>query len=343
MIGNALKNLHLLVTGFMLTAGAVAQTTVQPLLKSGEDTLGNPLTYPDADAAELDASIATLKPGDSTGWHSHPVPAFGYLLSGELTVEYATGETRLFGTGEGFVEAQRTPHNGHNNGNEAIRMLVLFAGAPGVPTSAPADPPRPDDFVALRSIIPGLQVEQRYFGSNNFIGRPIAGYEAEVVYLTREAALALKEVQRELATQGLALKVFDGYRPQRAVDDFMAWAADPDDTAMKASHYPTLDKSVLIPRGYIAERSGHSRGSTVDLTLVSLDSGEELDMGSPYDYFDPISWPSSTSVTEDEHKNRMKLREVMLRHGFAPLAEEWWHFTLRDEPYHDTYFDFPIR
>jgi D-alanyl-D-alanine dipeptidase len=337
------KNLPGVVAGYLLTAGAVAQPTVHPLFEAGIDTLGNPLTYPDGDAAEITGALVTMAPGHSTGWHFHRVPTFGYLLSGELTVEYATGESRVFETGDGILEAQHTVHNGHNRGNEPISMLVFSAGAPGVPTFELADPPRPADFVALRSVIPDLRIELRYFGNDNFIGRPISGYEAEIAYLTGEAASALKEVQQDLSTQGLGLKVFDGYRPQRAVDDFMAWAADPDDTAMKAEHYPGLDKAVLVPNGYIAERSGHSRGSTIDLTLIRLDGGEELDMGSPYDFFGPVSWPASTSITEDERSNRMKLREVMLRHGFVPLETEWWHFTLRDEPYHDTYFDFPVR
>jgi D-alanyl-D-alanine dipeptidase len=220
-------------------------------------------------------------------------------------------------------------------------------GAPGNPVSypdtVPAEPTRPDDFVDLTDVIPGLVIEQRYFGSNNFIGRPIAGYEANVVYLTRPAASALRDVQQDLAAEGLGLKVFDGYRPQRAVDDFMRWAADPGATSMKAAYYPDVDKSELIPKGYIAERSGHSRGSTVDLTLIELATGEEVDMGSPFDFFDPVSWPSSTAVPESARANRMHLRELMLRHGFDPLEEEWWHFTLHDEPYPNSYFDFPVR
>jgi D-alanyl-D-alanine dipeptidase len=342
MIRGVIGNLLLLVTGCVPAAGALAQTT-QPLLRSGEDTLGNPLTYPGGDAAEVSGSIITLMPGESTGWHLHAAPTFGYLLAGELTVAYATGETRLFQAGDGIVEAQHTPHNGRNSGDAAVRMLAFSAGTRGVPTSEPAEPPRPDGFVALRSIVPGIRVELRYSGSDNFMGRPVPGYEADVVYLTREAALALKDVQEELALRGLGLKVFDGYRPQRAVDAFMTWAADPDDTTMKAAYYPTVEKAALIPKGYIAERSGHSRGSTVDVTLVRLGTGAELDMGSPYDYFDPISWPSSTSVTEEQHDRRMELREVMLRHGFGPLEQEWWHFTLRDEPYPESYFDFVVR
>jgi len=327
----------------LAAAAAVAQTTTEPLFDSGQDTLGNPLSYPDAATARIAGDLVTMMPGTSTGWHRHAVPTFGYLLSGELTVDYATGEQRVFSAGAGVIEAQHIVHNGHNRGSEPVRILVFSAGAPGVPASERADPPRPDDFVALADTIPGLEIEQRYFGSNNFIGRPIAGYEHNIVYLTRQAAAALQGVQRELAVQGLGLKVFDGYRPQRAVDDFMRWAADDDDVAMKSEYYPTLPKSQLIPGGYIAERSGHSRGSTIDLTLIELASGRELDMGSPYDFFDPISWPSSTAVSAAARANRLTLRDVMLRHGFEPLREEWWHFTLGSEPYPDRYFDFPVR
>lgn len=227
-----------------------------------------------------------------------------------------------------------------------LRMIALVpdrAEDGGLTRTEAAASTVPEDFADLQSIIPGIEVELRYFGSDNFVGRPIAGYQANVAYLTRAAATALGNAQRELATDGLALRILDAYRPQRAVRDFMAWAADPDATTMKSAYYPELDKSELIPEGYIAERSGHSRGSTVDLTLIDLDSGEELDMGSPYDFFDPASWPGSDRVSETAQRNRTKLREIMLRHGFEPLDEEWWHFTLRDEPYPDTYFDFPVR
>jgi D-alanyl-D-alanine dipeptidase len=202
---------------------------------------------------------------------------------------------------------------------------------------------RPDSFVALRSVIPDLVVELRYFSSNNFIGRPIEGYEANTVLITEAAARALQGVQEDLAVQGLGLKVFDAYRPQRAVDDFVRWAADSNDLLMKQQYYPSLEKSELFPGGYIAERSGHSRGSTVDLTLVRLANSQELDMGSPYDFFDPVSWPSDISITAQQQANRLKLREAMLANGFRPLDTEWWHFTLEGEPYTDTYFDFPVQ
>mgnify|MGYP003650985893 CR=1 FL=1 len=201
---------------------------------------------------------------------------------------------------------------------------------------------RPDAFVALRSLIPNLVVELRYLGRNNFLGRPVEGYQDNVVYMTEPAARALKAVQDHLAAQGLGLKVFDAYRPQRAVDDFVQWAADSKDMLMKQQYYPSLNKDELFPQGYIAERSGHSRGSTVDLTLVRLADSQEVDMGSPYDFFDPVSWPSDTSITAQQQANRLILREAMLANGFRPLDTEWWHFTLEGEPYTDVYFDFPV-
>jgi D-alanyl-D-alanine dipeptidase len=337
------KLILLLAMSLAAPAPGSAQATAEPLFTATEDTLGNPISYPAAGAAEISASVVTLLPGDSTGWHRHAVPTVGYLLAGELRVEYATGEVHRYRTGDGLLEAQHVAHNGHNDGSDPVRIVVFAAGAVGMPITEPADPPRPGDFVDLQDAVPGIAVELRYFGSNNFLGRRVVGYEANVVYLTAPAAAALAAVQAQLAGDGLGLKVFDAYRPQRAVDDFMRWAANPDDTAMKAAYYPALDKAQLIPQGYIAERSGHSRGSTVDLTLVELASGDEVDMGSPYDFFDPISWPDSNAVADPARASRAKLRDIMLRHGFQPLDQEWWHFTLRDEPHPATYFDFPVR
>lgn len=333
---------HALAVMLLVGSNTGAQT-IEPLFDSSEDLLGNPVTYLNGTLAELTGSVVTIMPGDSTGWHMHAVPSVGYVLSGQLTVEYETGEVHVIAAGDGVIEAQDVAHNGHNQGAEPLRVVVFHAGAPGVSATQRVEPSRPEDFVDLRKAVPGLEIEMRYVGSNNFIGRPIAGYEASVLYLTREAATALAEVQDALATEGLGMKVFDGYRPQRAVDDFMQWASDPDDVAMKETFYPSVDKASLVPHGYIAQRSGHSRGSTVDVTLIDLGTGEELDMGSPYDFFDPISSPASGEVSASALENRMRLRDVMDAHGFEPLDEEWWHFSLRDEPYTDRYFDFPVR
>lgn len=203
----------------------------------------------------------------------------------------------------------------------------------------------PEGFVEIRDAVPGIQVELRYLTADNFVGEPIDGYEAERCYITAEAARALARVQHELSHVGLSLKVFDAYRPQRAVDHFVRWAGDLGDTAMKSRYYPEVEKAHLFRDGYIAARSGHSRGSTVDLTIVSMDSGEPepLDMGTPWDYFGPRSWPLSRDVSPQQRVNRMLLQSLMIKHGFRPLAEEWWHFTLEDEPYPKTYFDFVVR
>jgi D-alanyl-D-alanine dipeptidase len=202
---------------------------------------------------------------------------------------------------------------------------------------------RPSDFVDAATVAPGLSVEMRYFGSHNFVGRPIDGYERPVCLLTRQAATALVQVGRDLAPQGLALKVFDCYRPAKAVAHFVRWARNLNDIARKPEFYPDVDKRNLFRDGYIAARSGHSRGSTVDLTLVRLSDGKDLDMGTPFDFFSPRSWPSSRQVSADAQRNRALLAKIMRRRGFIAYDKEWWHFTLRQEPYRDSYFDFPVR
>ena len=208
-------------------------------------------------------------------------------------------------------------------------------------THAP-DPQDATDFVDTRALIPDLVVEMRYAGHENFVGRPITGYDDPVCLLTQRAAAALANAQKVLAESGLGLKVFDCYRPTRAVADFAAWARDPQDQARKADYYPNVDKSQLFALGYIAERSGHSRGSTLDITLIDLTTGAEVDMGSAYDLFDTRSWPTDQTVRPAQRANRLMLQSVMTANGFRPLAEEWWHFTLNDEPFPETYFDFPV-
>lgn len=199
------------------------------------------------------------------------------------------------------------------------------------------------DLVDVASVAPSIQLEIRYAGSHNFVGAPVDGYGAPRCWLTRPAAEALAEVQRDVESEGLGLRVYDCYRPQRAVDHFVRWAADPDDLATQDEFYPNVPKDRLFAEGYVAARSSHSRGSTVDLTLVRRADGEPLDMGSPWDFFDPISHPDSRAVSGEARSHRMRLRAVMERHGFEPYDAEWWHFTLRDEPFPDRYRDVPIR
>lgn len=198
-------------------------------------------------------------------------------------------------------------------------------------------------FVDAGRAIRGLVVEMRYHGEENFVGRPIAGYEAPVCLLSTPTVAALARVQEQLQGFGLGLKVFDCYRPARAVADFAAWARDPADQKRRADYYPNVDKSRLFELGYIAERSGHSRGSTLDVTLVDARTVAELDMGGRYDLFDTLSWPSEQAVSTGARANRMLLQRVMLENGFRPLKEEWWHFTLNAEPHPETYFDFVVR
>ncbi len=217
-------------------------------------------------------------------------------------------------------------------------LSLLLSLVPAWPAAAQV----PDGFVDMGEFLADVQIEARYAGQDNFLGAKVDGYEAAKVLLTREAADALFAVRSELRQLGLDLKLFDGYRPQRAVDHFVRWAEDLEDDAMKPTYYPHVDKSDLFEQGYIAARSGHSRGSAIDLTLVSLDTGEELDMGTRWDFFDPRSAPASPEISLQQRARRMLLQVTMMKHGFEPIDSEWWHFYLRDEPYPETYFDFAI-
>ena len=198
-------------------------------------------------------------------------------------------------------------------------------------------------FVSVGEVIPDVLLDIRYFSSFNFIGKRIDGYEEPAAILTREAAQALKEASREAMEQGFRLKIYDAYRPQKAVDHFVRWAKDPEDIRMKAFFYPDLEKTEIIPQGYIAEHSGHSRGSTVDLTLFDMATQQDVDMGGTFDFFGELSHPDYSGVSEVQHANRMLLQSLMVKHGFRPLETEWWHFTLENEPWPDTYFTFSVR
>lgn len=201
---------------------------------------------------------------------------------------------------------------------------------------------RPDLFVDLLAVAPDIRLDLKYCGADNFVGGRIDGYEAQCCWLTRPAAQALRQVQQVLAEQGLGLLVFDGYRPQRAVDHFIRWSQQPCDGRTKADYYPGLAKADLFREGYLAKRSSHSRGSTVDLTLADLHSGAALEMGTRFDFFGPASWIDCQSISAQARANRLLLQGLMVQHGFVPFHHEWWHFTLQDEPCPDRYFDVPI-
>ena len=200
----------------------------------------------------------------------------------------------------------------------------------------------PSGFVLLADYVPGIVQEIRYYTTYNFVGDRIDGYEEPCALLTREAARALKAVSGEVNAQGYRLKIFDAYRPACAVRHFVLWGIEDLDLRMKPYFYPDLEKQELFKRGYIAARSSHSRGSAVDLTLLDMETGKEVDMGSPFDLFSELSHPDSRAVTQEQYDNRMLLRRAMLRNGFAPLDCEWWHFALAQEPYPETYFEFPV-
>ena len=197
-------------------------------------------------------------------------------------------------------------------------------------------------FVLLADFVPQIVQEIRYYSTYNFIGDRIDGYEEPCALLTKEAARALKSVAAEVMVQGYRLKVFDAYRPACAVKHFVLWGIEDQDIRMKPYFYPDLEKQELFIKGYIAKQSSHSRGSTVDLTLLDMKSGKELDMGSPFDFFGPVSHPDYKGITDEQYENRMILQNVMTRNGFKTIDCEWWHFTLDGEPYPDTYFEFPV-
>ena len=204
-------------------------------------------------------------------------------------------------------------------------------------------PKNQNEFVSLTEAVPDAILEIRYFSTYNFVGERIDGYLAPTALMTREAADSLRAVSDDVIKLGYRLKIYDAYRPQCAVDHFVRWASDITDTTMRRYFYPDVDKSLLFAEGYIAEKSGHTRGSTVDLTLFDMNTEKEVDMGGTFDWFGVESHPNYRDITEEQYANRMILRDAMLRHGFKPLDEEWWHFTLKDEPFPDTYFKFPVK
>ena len=201
----------------------------------------------------------------------------------------------------------------------------------------------PKGFVYVTDEIPTIALEMRYFGTNNFVGAKVDGYEAEKCILSKEATLALKKVQEELHKKGLGIKIYDAYRPKRAVDHFRKWARNLKDTLTKRQFYPDVAKKDLFKLEYIATKSRHSSGSTVDITIIDLKTEKELDMGSSYDFFGEISWVNYQELTKKQLENRQLLQSMMLQNGFRNYPQEWWHFTLRGEPFKNQYFDFLIK
>ncbi len=221
-----------------------------------------------------------------------------------------------------------------------LALILSLAAFLPADAAAPREPHK--GFVYITDVAPDVILEIRYYSTYNFVGARVDGYHAPTAVLSAPAAAALQKVSAALQKQGYVLKVFDAYRPQAAVNHFVRWAKDIRDTKTKAAFYPGVDKSKLFQLGYIAEKSGHSRGSTVDLTLVEAATGKEVDMGSPFDFFGPVSHHGTKLITPAQAANRDLLKNAMLDAGFKLYPEEWWHYTLAGEPYPDTYFAFPV-
>ncbi|MDA7558784.1 M15 family metallopeptidase [Flavobacteriaceae bacterium] len=200
----------------------------------------------------------------------------------------------------------------------------------------------PPGFVYVQDLIPSIQVDLRYYSQQNFLGTKVDGYHKNIAILTNEAAQALKNVQNELLQENLSILFYDGYRPQVAVNHFVRWSRDLKDTLQKKQFYPDISKQYLFKEGYISSKSGHSRGSTLDVTIVDLTTGEALDMGSPFDFFGMQSWFNYNSLRDEQKSNRLRLRNIMLKYGFMFYEKEWWHFKLLNEPFPDVYFDFDV-
>ena len=243
-----------------------------------------------------------------------------------------------------------------------VTMVSCFSDTKKSAAVSPTDDA--SQFVTITDVVPDVILEIRYFGTYNFVGARIDGYGEPTALLTKQAADSLKAVSDDVKAQGYRLKIYDAYRPQKGVDHFVRWAEDINDTLMKPYFYPDLDKSVLFPQDYICLKSGHTRGSTLDLTLFDMTTEKEVDMGGTFDWFGPESHPDfcgnpetgeytgdnskspanpKRSITPEQFQNRMILRQAMLRHGFKPFDTEWWHFTLKDEPFPKTYFTFPVK
>ena len=247
-----------------------------------------------------------------------------------------------------------------------LLIIVIFSSGCARAKIQPGESGLPNDFIRINDLEPSILEDLRYATEHNFIGKRIDGYTAPKCILTKEAAVALAKVQAELSKESLSLKIYDCYRPQQAVDQFVEWAKDLKDVKMKKEFYPAVEKNNLFKEGYIAEKSGHSRGSTVDLTLapipVTLDErygkgdtlmectlpkgqrflDNSLDFGTGYDCFDPLAHTSNPKIIGEQKANRQKLKSIMEKHGFKNYSQEWWHFTLINEPFPNTYFNFQV-
>ena len=292
-------------------------------------------TAPATAPAMKDASLAasdTMAPASSLS--GSDTGASGTSLSGSDTG--ASGTSMAPAVDMAAVSGMDADADGTEDANKA-------ADTNKAAVSDEAGTALPEGFVHVADLIPDIGIDMRYFGNDNFMGRPAEGYEANTAILTQMACEALARVQAALKADGLSLVIYDAYRPRRAVEDFVTWASDPIDQSTKATYYPNIEKSAILDGGYIAVKSSHSRGSTVDLSVIDAATGESLDMGCRFDWFGKEADPDWTGASTSQAANRRKLRLAMEREGFVISAIEWWHFRLRNEPFPKTTFDFPVR
>lgn len=319
-------------TGASAGAGDGSGTASAAGAGDGSDTANAAGT----NASETDASgtVAAGSPSGATSGDSVQTTALqGAVDERTGSAEASAGQTGSTEAGSAAAGAlDKTA-----SGKTADPALAAAAS----PTASPK--PLPDGFVHLEDVIPDIRVDLRYFGTNNFMGKPAEGYLSNTAIMTEAAAKALKRVQKTLAKQDKAIVIYDAYRPASAVQDFVEWAEDAEDVATKSTYYPNLDKTAILEQGYIARKSAHSRGSTVDVSVVDLTTGLELDMGVPFDYFGEEAAPGWKGLTETQAANRSLLRQAMEKEGFRISSIEWWHFTLSDEPFPKTTYNFPVQ
>lgn len=222
-----------------------------------------------------------------------------------------------------------------------IAILYLFIGT--LFSFSQTKNTLPKGFVYVKDEIPSIKIGLRYFYSYNFVGKRVHGYHANKAILSIEATKALKKVQANLQKKGLSLIIYDAYRPQKAVNHFITWAKNLNDTLTKHDFYPYTNKKDLFKLGYIASHSRHSSGSTIDVSIFSNKTKKAIDMGSPYDFFGTVSWVNYSKLTKEQKQNRQLLQTVMLKNGFRNYPKEWWHYTLKYEPYRNQYFDFDVK
>lgn len=316
------------------TATALPTDSTLPVGEEGTTTATGETRQP-ASAASTEGGASLLNASSEADEHADGE------VAGEVnkdTNEEAADEAAAKGTA-----AVSSVAAGSGQSSASLDSADETAGTSSAPSPSTSAEPLPEGFVYVKDVIPEILVDMRYYGSNNFMGKPASGYNANVAILSEKAAKSLRKVQRAMENDGFGLILYDAYRPASAVADFVTWAGDLEDDATKETYYPNLEKSVILEQGFIARKSAHSRGSTVDLSVVNLEGGTLLDMGCPFDFFGEEADPDWKGVTEAQAANRRLLRNAMEKEGFRISTIEWWHFSYINEPFPKTVFNFPVQ